>query len=116
MAVGWWTAGTGHSTRKAGDVAKERAFCRRYLGTDGRAIHWDFIRAVESSVACLAILPLQDLLGLGSAARMNRPGSPRGNWTWRFRWADLRPGLRRRLRELTTVFGRAADPAIPAGR
>jgi 4-alpha-glucanotransferase len=106
--VGWWTAGTGHSTRSAGEVAKERAYCRRYLGTNGREIHWDFIRASLASVACLAVVPLQDLLGFGSAARMNRPGNPEGNWTWRFQWKDLTPAIRHRLQDLTTLFGRAA--------
>jgi 4-alpha-glucanotransferase len=111
--VGWWSGGAGHSTRRTAEVTKERAFCRRYLRTAGRSVHWAFIRAIEASVASLAVVPLQDLLGLGSAARMNRPGVPSGNWTWRFRWPDLTPAIRERLRELTTLFGRGVEPASP---
>ena len=46
-------------------------------------MHWEFIRAVLASVADTAIVPAQDLLGLGSEARMNRPGTIGGNWRWR---------------------------------
>ena len=110
--VGWWTSsGEKDSTRTAKDVEAERDFCRRYLGTDGREIHWDFIRAVLSSVANTAIIPLQDVLGLGSAARMNLPGRPDGNWRWRFRRDALSRGLAERLLNLTTLFERRArDP------
>jgi 4-alpha-glucanotransferase len=111
--LGWWSEGTGHSTRKVAEVRQERACCRRYLDCDGRSIHWDFIRAIQASVAGLAVVPLQDLLGLGSAARMNRPGSASGNWTWRFRSRDLSRSLRGRLRELTTLYGRAAPESEP---
>lgn len=58
-------------------------FVRRYLRVDGSSIPWDMIRAAYASVANLAIIPLQDFLSLGSEARMNRPGEPRGNWSWR---------------------------------
>ncbi len=68
------------------------------------------------SVACLAVVPLQDVLGLGSAARMNRPGSPSGNWTWRFLWRQLTPGIRNRLSEMATLYGRAAAPPVPEDR
>ena len=47
-------------------------------------IHWAMIRAVLTSAADTAIVPLQDLLGLGSEARFNTPGTAEGNWTWRF--------------------------------
>ena len=53
----------------------ERDHARRYLDLDGREVHWQFIRAVLASVADTAIVPVQDLLGLGSDARMNRPGT-----------------------------------------
>jgi len=49
--------------------------------------------------AALAVLPMQDVLGLGSTARMNTPGTETGNWTWRFDWADLPPDLAPRLLE-----------------
>ena len=75
---GWWTsAGAGDSTRSSDEVHRERDSCRRYLGfSDDRDVHWAFIRAVMASVADTAIVPLQDVLGLGSEARMNLPGRP----------------------------------------
>ena len=54
-----------------------------YVGGDGSDIARDFIREAYASVAGLAVVPLQDVLGLGSEARMNTPGVARGNWTWR---------------------------------
>ncbi|ERN42553.1 4-alpha-glucanotransferase [Rubidibacter lacunae KORDI 51-2] len=70
-------------------------------------IQWSLIRMALSSVADLAIVPLQDVLGLGSDARMNTPSCPEGNWYWRYAEADLTDELRDRLRDLTVMFGRA---------
>ena len=84
---GWWTGGAGHSTRSQEDIARERDYARRYLQLDGSAVHWDFIRSVLASVADTAIVPAQDVLGLGSEARMNQPGIASGNWRW-----QLSPG------------------------
>jgi 4-alpha-glucanotransferase len=82
--VGWWTSsGTEDSTRTPEDVRRERVFARAYLGFEDEPINWVFIRAVMASVADTAIVPLQDVLGLGSAARMNLPGTANGNWRWR---------------------------------
>ncbi|HJQ70689.1 MAG TPA: 4-alpha-glucanotransferase [Blastocatellia bacterium] len=78
----------------------------RYLNTDGREIHWDFIRAALASVADIAIIPLQDLLGLGSDARMNLPASQKDNWAWRFRAGALGDELSQRLKEMTELYGR----------
>jgi len=77
-----------------------------YLGSDTREIHWDFIRLALSSVADMAVIPLQDLMGLGSEARMNRPGEPSGNWQWRYLPGMLTDELIARLRSLTEIFGR----------
>jgi 4-alpha-glucanotransferase len=104
--VGWWTSGVGDSTRSEAEVRKERAFALRYLATEGREIHWDLIRLLLASVAATVIVPLQDVLGLGSEARMNLPGRPSGNWRWRYRSEALTPAIRRRLRDLTTTYGR----------
>ncbi len=105
--VGWWTsAGAGDSTRTAEDVLKERAFTRTYLGFENEPIHWVFIRTVLASVADLAVIPLQDLLGLGSEARMNLPGTVKGNWKWRYRTGELTQKLQDRLRELTRIYDR----------
>ena len=78
-----------------------------YLDAEGRQIHWAFIRAAVASVADTAIVPLQDVLGLGSEARMNLPGNPTGNWRWRLREGALTPALAQRLRELTLTYGRS---------
>jgi 4-alpha-glucanotransferase len=85
---------------------RERELCLKYLGADGREINWDFIRAVEMSVAAVAVAPLQDVLGLSSDARMNMPASAEGNWGWRFLDGALTDGLRDRLRETTAIYGR----------
>jgi 4-alpha-glucanotransferase len=90
----------------AGPEERQRAL--DYLGSDGREIHWDFIRAALTSVADLAVVPLQDVLGLGSEARLNRPGEPSGNWQWRLTSEQLTDDLGNRLRRLTELAGRAA--------
>ena len=78
----------------------------RYLGTSGREIHWDLIRLAFASVADLAIVPLQDVLGLGSWARMNMPGLPKGNWIWRLAPEQLKDEHAQRLRDLSAIYGR----------
>jgi 4-alpha-glucanotransferase len=104
--VGWWTAGVGDSTRSAEEVERERDFARRYMNTDGREIHWDFIRTLLASVAEVAIVPLQDVLGKGSEARMNLPGRPGGNWRWRFKADEITPAVQQRLLLYTETYGR----------
>jgi 4-alpha-glucanotransferase len=104
--VGWWTGEVGHSTRSSAEIANEREYACRYLGTDGREMHWDFVRAVLASVADTAIVPAQDLLGLGSEARMNRPGTIGGNWRWRLRPGELTHDIARRLRVLAETYDR----------
>jgi len=106
--VGWWSSsGAGDSTRTPEDVRKERNFARAYLNlSDDAEINWTMIRAVLSSVADVAIVPLQDVLGLGSAARMNLPGTLSGNWKWRYRPGALNDDLSARLRSLVTLYDR----------
>ncbi len=97
-AVGWYEA-----------VAPEaRDFCRRYLARDGSDIAWDLIRAAWSSVAEWAITPMQDLLTLGSAARMNFPSRPEGNWAWRVAADQLTDALAGRMSDMNEVYGRSA--------
>jgi 4-alpha-glucanotransferase len=79
---------------------------RLYLGSDGHAVNWDFIRLALSSVADMAVIPLQDVLGLGSEGRMNRPGDPHGNWRWRYPQGALTDDLAARLQSLTEIYGR----------
>jgi 4-alpha-glucanotransferase len=105
--VGWWTSeGGGDSTRNVEDVRAERQFTQRYLNTDGREIHWVFIRELLASVADTVLIPLQDVLGLGSHARMNRPATLGGNWRWRYRREMLAPELAARLWDLTGLYDR----------
>jgi 4-alpha-glucanotransferase len=106
--VGWWaSSGAGDSTRTAEDVRKEHEVARAYLNFgDDSEINWIMIRAVLSSVADVAIVPLQDVLGLGSKARMNLPGTVSGNWKWRYRAGALRGELSARLREMVTLYDR----------
>ncbi|MFP4058634.1 MAG: 4-alpha-glucanotransferase [Candidatus Brocadiia bacterium] len=85
---------------------EERDHVRRYLGPVDEPVHWALIRTAYRSVAGVAMAPLQDLLGLGSEGRMNAPGEPRGNWSWRFRPDDLRPELAEKLRDLAVTYGR----------
>jgi len=72
-SLGWWR----------GVGAAERRRVQRYVNTRGGKIHWEMIRLAHTSVAELALVPMQDVLGLGSEARMNVPGRARGNWSWR---------------------------------
>jgi 4-alpha-glucanotransferase len=105
--IGWWTSpGGGDSTRTREDVCKEHEFARAYLGFENGEINWIFIRAVLSSIADTAIIPLQDVLGVGSEARMNLPGKPSGNWKWRFLPGALTPQLQDRLRQMTLLYDR----------
>ncbi|NDD64083.1 MAG: 4-alpha-glucanotransferase [Acidobacteria bacterium] len=139
--VGWFRAGDhqiepfagGRADGEAGRVgnydpadeageageADEKTFLRRYLGTDGHEISWDLIRLALASVADMAIIPLQDLLGLGTEARMNTPARESGNWSWRFLPGQLTPHIVRRLAEMTDTYGRnrarqrPAQPSVP---
>jgi 4-alpha-glucanotransferase len=85
---------------------REREFCLKYLHSDGREIHWDFIRAALLSVADTAIVPFQDVLGLGNEGRMNLPSTDSGNWNWRCREKDFSKTLAEKLRHLTEIYGR----------
>ncbi|MGQ9630570.1 MAG: 4-alpha-glucanotransferase [bacterium] len=115
--VGWFTGeGTRDSTRSQEEIEREREYALKYLGTDGSQINWDFIRLAFASVADTAIVPLQDVLGLGSEARMNLPGSPSGNWRWRFTFDMLTGEIKDRLREMTLIYGRhPADSSVKPG-
>jgi 4-alpha-glucanotransferase len=97
-ACGWW----------AGARPEVRAFAAEYLAcNDAARIHWALIRATSQSVARLALFPLQDVLGLDSGHRMNRPGTADGNWRWRFTWPMLEPQAATWLARITTAAGRA---------
>ncbi len=105
--VGWFRseAGAG-STRTAEEIASERKMILDYLRTDGKEIHWDLIQLGARSNANTFVVPLQDLLGLGSEARMNTPGVAGGNWQWRFAWDQITDALRDRFAYVTRATGR----------
>lgn len=92
--AGWW----------ADASEAERSLARRYLGREF-VTPWDFVRMAHASTAKWAIVPMQDLLGLGSEARMNTPGTVSGNWEWRMTEAPG-PDLTKKLRDLTETYGR----------
>lgn len=85
---------------------EERDLARRYLGSSGADITWDFIRLAWQSIAVMAVVPLQDVLDLGSEARMNFPGRSSGNWRWRVREEQLTPQRQERLADLTWLCRR----------
>ena len=97
-AAGWY----------AEAAPKEQAFARRYLGApdDAAAVCAALLRAGQGSVAELFVAQLQDYLGLGSEARVNVPGVPKGNWSWRLAPGLTTPELAAQIRELTYTFGR----------
>ena len=95
-ARGWWNGLTG----------EERGRVRDYLGSDGADIARDLIRAAYTSVADRAIVPVQDVFGLGSEARMNTPGEGGNSWSWRARAEDFTAERAERLRTLAELTGR----------
>lgn len=94
--VGWYQ----HTSEYARDKV------RRYMNTDASSVSWDFIRICLGTIARYAIFPVQDILKLGSEARMNTPGIAEGNWAWRFRDGDLNSGMAQGLKGLVELFGR----------
>lgn len=87
---------------------KDKQSISDYLGcTSNDGIHWDMIRLALGSVANQAIIPLQDLLGLGSEGKMNAPGQGEGNWEWRYESSALTPEISDRFKFLTETYGRA---------
>lgn len=106
--IGWFRdISIQDTTQGKEEKRRERQAVLDYLGGDGHEINWDFIRLALMSPADTAIIPMQDVLGLGSEARMNRPGTARGNWRWRFTFDVLTDEIKLRLKELTIRSGRA---------
>ena len=98
-ALGWYS-------RDLGEEGRRRL--NDYLGREvtPRDAAWTMIRLAMASCASLAVVPMQDVLGLGAEGRMNVPGRPTGNWGWRCGAADLHPRLADRLRSLCALYGR----------
>ncbi|HWH82674.1 MAG TPA: 4-alpha-glucanotransferase, partial [Burkholderiaceae bacterium] len=93
--------------------AAERAFAAAYLGADDANINDAMLRAAYTSVANLAIVPMQDVLGLDATHRMNLPGSPSGHWAWRFDWSLVGDAPARTLARLARVTGRLPSVTAP---
>ncbi len=90
-------------------AGSERSYALRYLGCEQcvpEEVVWAMIRAALGSVANMAVVPLQDVLGLGSEARMNYPSRPGGNWAWRCPGSALTEDRAQRLAELVELYGR----------
>ncbi|MFZ3209832.1 MAG: 4-alpha-glucanotransferase, partial [Geobacteraceae bacterium] len=85
---------------------KERRHLCRYLNIEADEMPWALVRAALASVAHTAVIPLQDILALGSEARMNVPGAAAGNWSWRYQEGALDDRLAGTLRELADMYGR----------
>jgi 4-alpha-glucanotransferase len=97
------------SVRGEEDVRREKAFAREYLRVDPSEpeMNWVMIRTLLASVADTAVVPLQDVLGLGSEARMNTPATTSGNWRWRFGEGDLDAAHAERLGRIAEIYGRS---------
>lgn len=94
--VGWY-----HAAPK-----NETDFCRRYLARSGDDIAWDMMRGIWVSVAAMTLATMQDFLSLDTSARMNYPGNPSGNWSWRMSADVLQPGLIKRIYEMNYLYSR----------
>ncbi|MDZ7729675.1 MAG: 4-alpha-glucanotransferase [Dehalococcoidia bacterium] len=79
-----------------------------YLGHPSGALLDALLRACYASVADTAIIPMQDVLGLGTESRMNTPSEATGNWAWRFSWDQLPAGRTNWLARITELYGRAS--------
>jgi 4-alpha-glucanotransferase len=99
--VGWW---------KSGAAEHERRNAEAYVGRCEDGIQWAFIRAAQSSPACLSVIPMQDVLGLGSDARMNTPSLNGGNWRWRLVEGQLKDETAAKLALLAEVSDRLPKP------
>jgi 4-alpha-glucanotransferase len=85
----------------------DRKYVLDYLQTHESDIHWSFIRLAWASVAYTAIVPMQDILGLDTSARMNLPGTTQNNWQWRAKASHFTDSLTERLAHMTILYGRA---------
>ncbi len=97
--VGWWNSSATDAEKKAAAA---------YLGIGDNGVHWAFIRAALTSVANLVVIPVQDVLGLDSNARMNVPSQTTGSWSWRLHPGALTPELATKLATLVELTDRDA--------
>jgi 4-alpha-glucanotransferase len=105
--IGWFKGeDVKDSTQSKEEREQEKQVALAYLGTDGHEINWDFIRLALMSLSNTTIIPMQDILGLDSEARMNIPGKAEGNWRWRFTPDMLTEEIKAKLKKLTLMSGR----------
>jgi len=111
--VGWWNSGA---------TKEEKKLVKTYMGIGKDGVHWAFVRAALTSVANSCVIPVQDVLGLDSGARMNVPSETHGSWTWRLRAGALTPELASKMAALVEITDRdvcVKRPSIdaePSGR
>ncbi len=103
--VGWWNSGA---------TPKEKELASAYLGIGADGVSWAFIRGALTSVANLCIIPVQDVLGLGSEARMNVPSETGDHWSWRLRSDALTPELAKKMATLVEVTDRDVCVKVPS--
>ncbi|NUQ12624.1 MAG: 4-alpha-glucanotransferase, partial [Gemmatimonadaceae bacterium] len=101
--LGFWRAAEPHV----------RTHIQRYLRVSGDDAAWDLIHSAFTSVGRIAIIPMQDVLSLGSEARMNNPAVTTGNWRWRLEGDPFRSDLAGRLRDLSWLYGRLPRHEAP---
>jgi 4-alpha-glucanotransferase len=99
--LGWW---------RSGATDYERRAVESYAGKCEDGVNWAFIRLAQSSVASLSVIPIQDILGLGSEARLNTPSTHEGNYRWRMQPGSLTPAVRDKLAQFAEVCDRLPQP------
>lgn len=105
--LGWWNSGVGDYERRA---------IESLVGRCEDGVNWALVRLAQSSIASLSVVPLQDVLSLGSEARLNIPSTTTGNYRWRYRPGALTRELAEKLAHLAEVTDRLPQPMpIPAG-
>ncbi|MGM0507952.1 MAG: 4-alpha-glucanotransferase [Fusobacteriota bacterium] len=86
--------------------SEDKEYVDNYFYYKGEDVCWNFIRAAWASTAVMALAPLQDLLRLGSEARINTPGKASGNWQWRFKKGDITEQMKKDLKNLNELYSR----------
>ena len=101
-----WFHGNGDDTRTVEELERTRTRTLELTGGAADTIHWDMIRLAFGSRSTIAIAPMQDFLGLGSSARLNRPGTTHNNWRWRMRAEQVCPELTERVAAMVRATSR----------
>lgn len=96
---------------------KDKSFAREYMGcryTPKKEMHWEFIRLAMASPAKLAVIPVQDYLGLGTEARINEPSTLGKNWKWRLLPGELTKDVLKQCRRMAKLYGRLSETSDEA--